>query len=326
MQAGKAVQARLTAVEEMFGRVRDAVGSRLAASRSYDYYSRQAAIDKLHAMSVQVGTPDILTDRKFLKIMYKDLAVQKTDFFQNIQYGLTFLRRREEHALVSPGEETRWLPALRLNRVSYVPAANKVVIPELLLQPPLFLPGFPLAVQLGGLGVMLAEAVVEGVAGAGAVFSPAGRILDSAVHSSNYTLARPAEPNSALVRGARCLVQRFTQLRLDTPDLLAASAVDSARSVAGLAAAYTALAVGIEQQGGQLLPALEHLDPQAVFFLQFGQSVCEASTLAQRDLDRTLSHRLLGRERLRGLVSQFPQFRHFNFCSEESRYQCDAVL
>ena len=88
------MQARLNAVEEMFGRVRAAVGSRLAASRSYDYYSRQAAIDKLHAMSVQVGTPDILTDRKFLKIMYKDLAVQKTDFFQNIQYGLTFLRRR----------------------------------------------------------------------------------------------------------------------------------------------------------------------------------------------------------------------------------------
>ena len=60
-------------------------------------------------MTVQVGTPDILTDRKFLKIMYKDLSVQKTDFFQNIQYGMAFMRRREEHELVSPGEETRWL-------------------------------------------------------------------------------------------------------------------------------------------------------------------------------------------------------------------------
>ena len=49
---------------------------------------------------MQVGTPDILQDRKFLKIMYKDFSVQKTDFFQNILYGINFIRKREEHALV----------------------------------------------------------------------------------------------------------------------------------------------------------------------------------------------------------------------------------
>ena len=81
----------------------------VTSSGSLDYYARQAAVDKLAGMTVQVGTPDILTDRKFLKIMYKDLSVQKTDFFQNMQYGTAFARRREEHELVSPGEETRWL-------------------------------------------------------------------------------------------------------------------------------------------------------------------------------------------------------------------------
>ena len=100
---------RVGVVQRMFVSIREAVRTRVSESRSLDYYSRQAALDKLHSMSIQVGTPDILTDRKFLKIMYKDLSVQKTDFFQNIQYGMTFLRRREEHELVSPGEETRWL-------------------------------------------------------------------------------------------------------------------------------------------------------------------------------------------------------------------------
>ena len=102
-------QNRVGVVQRMFVGIRDAVRTRLSSSSSLDYYSRQAAMDKLSGMTVQVGTPDILTDRKFLKIMYKDLSVQKTDFFQNIQYGMAFIRRREEHELVSPGEETRWL-------------------------------------------------------------------------------------------------------------------------------------------------------------------------------------------------------------------------
>ena len=165
---------RAGVVQRMFAGVRDSVREFVINSRAYDYYSRQAAFEKLRTMTIQVGTPDILLDRKFLKIMYKDLSVQKTDFFQNMQYGITFLRRREEHELVSPGEETRWLRNLLLDTVTFVPSANKVVIPEYLLRPPLFHPQYPYNVNLGGLGVMIAEAVVEGVAGLGSVFTASG--------------------------------------------------------------------------------------------------------------------------------------------------------
>ena len=60
------------------------------------------------------------------------------------------------------------------DRVTFVPSANKVVIPEFLLRPPLFHPGYPYNVNLGGLGVMVAEAVVEGVLGSGSVFTASG--------------------------------------------------------------------------------------------------------------------------------------------------------
>ena len=72
---------------------------------------------------------------------------------------------------------------LLLDRVSYVPSANKVVVPEYLLRPPLFHPAAPYSVNLGGLGVMIAEAVVEGVLGAGSVFTASGgpSILKSSV-------------------------------------------------------------------------------------------------------------------------------------------------
>lgn len=316
---------RVGVVHRMFAGIKDAVRQQVVDSRAFDYYSRQAAFEKLRTMTIQVGTPDILLDRKFLKIMYKDLSIQKTDFFQNMQYGMTFLRKREEHELVSPGEETRWLRNLLLDTVTFVPSAGKVVIPEYLLTPPLFHPQYPYNVNLGGLGVMIAEAVVEGVAGFGSVFTASGRILDGQ-ESSNFTMSRVGEANFPLKRLSGCLVSQWSQLRLDTPDQLEKCSTKSAVSVAGLTAALTATEEIFNQDGAILLPALETLDPQAVFFLQHAQSLCSSMTLQQRDLDRAVQSSLLGAEKLRGELSQAAPFRHFYFCSDESQYICPTVM
>jgi len=316
---------REVAVHRMFSRIRDTVGHKVSGSREFDYLTRQNAIDKLHSMSIQVGTPDILRDRRFLKIMFKDMSVQNEDFFQNIQYGMHFLRKRQEHSLLSPGEETRWLSNLLEKKVTYSPSANKVVIPEYLLSEPLFHPRYPSNVNLGGLGVMIAEAVITGVAGTGSVFTPTGRILDGS-YTGNFSLSRTEEANKPLLRIAGCLSNRWTGLGLDTPDQLEKCAVSSAISVAGLEAAYGALTESLLVEGGELLPALETLDPQSVFILQYSQTFCSLSSLQQRDLDRTLNHELLGREKLKGVLSQFSEFAHFYFCSESSDESCGSVF
>ena len=289
-------------------------------------------------MSIQIGTPDIIRDRKFLKILYKDLLVQKTDFFQNIQYGMHFLRKRQEHAIISPGEETRWLTSLLADRVTYAPAANKVVIPEYLLAPPLFHPRYPSQVNLGGLGVMIAEAVVDAVAGTGLVFTATGQILDgqqeatatggrsSANVTSLASRAAAADPGAVLLRPASCLRTKWATMRLDTPDQLEKVALRGAVAVAAMEAAYAALVESIVAEGALLLPALERLDPQAVFFTQYSQTFCSVSTLQQRDLDRTVSRELLGREKLKGVLSQFAEFRHFFFCPERNEDMCGSVL
>ena len=334
---------REVVVHRMFSRIRDSVGHRVSVSREFDYFARQTAIDKLHAMSIQIGTPDLLRDRKFLKIMYKDMSVQKEDFFQNIQYGMHFLRKRQEHALLSPGEETRWLSGLLRDEVSYAPAANKVVVPEYLLQPPIFHPRYPSNVNLAGLGVMIAEVVVEGVAGSGSVFTATGRILDGTPHTvtpeesgvrnnvgagaGNLSQSRSEQANAPLLRAADCLVGRWAALRLDTPDQLERCAVTSAVSVAGLHAAYGALTEALSAEGGQVLPALEVLDPQAVFFLQYAQTFCSLRTLQQRDLDRTLKPHLLGREKLKGVLSQVDEFQHYFYCGDSSdSSHCGSML
>ena len=99
------------------------------------------------------------------------------EFFQNILYGVIFLRKRQELALVSPAEETHWMEALnQLDGITYMTSANKVVIPETFLQAPLFHAGFPNSVNLGGMGVHLAKAMLSGVLGRGLLFDTDGRL------------------------------------------------------------------------------------------------------------------------------------------------------
>ena len=134
------------------------------------------------------------------------------------------------------------------------------------------------------------------------------------------------EPNFPLKSLSRCLVSQWSEMRLDTPDHLDKCATSSAVSVAGLSAAFTASEEIFSQDGAVLLPALETVDPQAVFFLQHAQSLCSSLSLQQRDLDRAVHSHLLGPEKLRGELSQFAQFRHFYFCSDESQHMCEGEM
>ena len=290
---------RLAPVLKMFDSLKDSPGRRIYVSRAFDYYTRQATIDKLHAMSIQVGTPDILQDRKFLKIMFKDMQVQRQDFFENILYGLNFLRRKEEQALISPGEETRWMSELLNNKVSYAPAANKVIVPEYLLQPPICQPNFPLSVNMGGLGVMMAEALVEGVLGTGSVFSINGELLDGD-DASNFTLKRPTVAINALKRPSQCLLSAYSAFGVDTPDQLTKASLNTAVGAVALSVAYSSFSEMTEDSGGSILPGLQQFDPPSLFFLSYTQSLCSTRTLQQRGLDRTLQEGLLEKERLRG--------------------------
>jgi predicted metalloendopeptidase len=72
---------------------------------------------------------------------------------------------------------SRWLEALHALKISYITASNKVIVPEVFLQSPLFHVGYPNSVNMGGLGVRVAEAILEGVLGRGLLFDSTGRLV-----------------------------------------------------------------------------------------------------------------------------------------------------
>jgi predicted metalloendopeptidase len=327
------VRERQPLAQKLFDYIKHNVAKSLSVSEGYDYASRRAAMAKLKNMTVQIGTPDFLLDRQYLKLMYNHLLVQKSDFFQNIQYGVIFLRKREEFSLVSPGEESRWLDRLNDNGVSYSPTGNKVILPEVMLLPPFFHPGYPNSINLGGLGVRMAEAVISGVVGYGLLYDvrgvlqyPGGVSAVAAGHMTNTSAIGVVftEPLLAFDRVTQCLNEKYSELGVDTPDYLNKCRVSSAMSVSAVRQTVITLEDMLELETGQLLPAMETQDPQSLFFLSYAQSLCSKRTFKQRDIDRTTSHgwdhrdELLDEERLEGTLSQLPQFRHFFFCTSLS--------
>ncbi len=309
-----------------------------------------------------MGTPDFLRDAKYLKILYKDLLVQKTDFFQNILYGVIFLRKREELALVSPAEETRWLDALNDDvdqsaptlgslgqsppiwgggrGVSYVLSANKIVIPEVFLMAPLFASGFPNSVNLGGLGVYMARAMLEGVLGRGLLFEADGTLrphnstgngntlmFGSSSRDANIVTSPFADPRAVLERDARCLVDKYSVRGIDSVGALVRARTDSALTVAAVTQAFVTLEDILELERGILLPAMEQVDPQAVFFLSFGQTLCYASSDKQGDIERTTTNVLSPKHKLMGTVSQIEEFSQFYSCGGwDEEQSCGRIV
>ncbi|TRY64311.1 hypothetical protein TCAL_00498 [Tigriopus californicus] len=317
---------RQTVVKKLFDYIKHNVAKSVSVSDSYDYVSRRAAMNKLKNMTVQIGTPEFLLDRKYLKLMYNHLLVQKTDFFQNIQYGVIFLRKREELALVSPGEENGWLAHLTALQVGYSAVSNKVIIPEVLLQPPLFHPGFPHSVNLGGLGVKMTESVIKGVTGYGLMFDPQGRLQFAPEHASNFSSSIYFQPLTAFDTSAECLVSSLSSSGVDTPDILRKCRRETAVTVSALQETFKALNDILELEKGAILPAMETFDPQSVFFLTFAQSLCSQQSMKERDIERTARHRLLNQELLKGALSQTQGFHTFFGCSFNDLQVCQTIL
>lgn len=313
--------------KKLFDYLKHNIARSISVSSAYDYPARRAAIGKLKNMTVQVGTPDFLRDKKYLKFMYKDLLVQKSDFFQNILYGVMFLRKREELALVSPSEETRWMAALNDPQVSYVTSANKVIIPEVFLQAPFFHAGFPNSVNLGGVGVHVAKAMLRGVLGRGMLFEADGRL-----RPHNGSLfggpdgASFHDPRPILEKDATCLVDRYSASGVEAVEQLIKCRMDSTYSVAAVWQAFVTLEDILELERGVILPAMETMDPQALFFLAFGQTLCSVATEDASDIQRTSEDKLSNKAKLMGTLSQVSKFHQFYHCPYDEEQGCGRVV
>jgi putative endopeptidase len=117
--------------------------------------TRAYALNKLAALSIQVGTPDSIPD-------YTKLALNPTDYTKNRQAIQSFKWQLQMACIGQKDKQDAWLfDAYRINAAEHNDA-DMLEIPSVLWQPPLFNPTGDIAANYGGIGALIGHELMHG--------------------------------------------------------------------------------------------------------------------------------------------------------------------
>lgn len=296
-------------VEAVFEVVRDAVAEDLTGSPWFDNELRNSGINKIRTLEIQVGYPSQALHGSFLSRHYSTLTVQRSDFFRNILYGVRFQREVEQKKLLYPSGDSGWKPYLLKDRMSYIPTDNRIVVPDHILQEPLFHHQYTTPVLYGGFGTQLASLIVESIDEGNAMYNSDGQLVRNEDIRVNQSL-------KSMTFQKNCIFKYFLSKNLDSHAVLNHTSSDSVANIRALAEALKALEKSNEDTLRQ--PGMDEYSNEALFYLSYGRSLCSAVTRQQEDIERTMNFHLDNPARLRGTVMLSRSFTDAFQCSYSS--------
>lgn len=162
-QVGKLYAARYfpapskVAMQKLVAFLRAAFRERLAKSEWMDGPTRKAAIAKLDAITVKIGYPDQWDD-------FSSIRVSKDDLLGNMIRYEQWKQKEEQAMLKGPVRKWAWAPETMPQVINayYSPAANEIVFPAAILQPPFFDPKADPAVNFGAIGMVIGHEIGHG--------------------------------------------------------------------------------------------------------------------------------------------------------------------
>ena len=129
-----------------------AYAKRLAVVPWMDPVTRQKALAKLAAFKPMIGYPDRWRD-------YSTLMVRRDDLVGNVARGNAFDFQRNLNKLGKPVDRGEWGMTPMMINAYADQTMNVIVFPAAILQPPFFDPKADLAVNYGGIGVVIGHEI-----------------------------------------------------------------------------------------------------------------------------------------------------------------------
>lgn len=136
-----------------------------------DAPTRQAALQKLHHITVRIGYPNQWRS-------YDGLTISKTSFLNNILNAATFNKTYKLKKIgqkTNPGEFSETPQTID---AAYIPTTNSIEILAGILQPPYFSKDADLAENYGGIGLVMAHELIHGFDSSGRKFDANGVMRD----------------------------------------------------------------------------------------------------------------------------------------------------
>ncbi len=158
---------------EMVGHIKDEFASRLRGNTWLDAATRQAALEKLGKMDIQVGYPQQWVD-------FSALDIRPDDHFGNVQRAARFAFQREIGQIGKPRLGNRFAVATKTTPISvnsaYNFTTNTIDITAAILQPPFYQPGADVAVNYCAIGAVIGHEITHGFDSLGRQYDPRGNL------------------------------------------------------------------------------------------------------------------------------------------------------
>lgn len=250
--------------------------------------TKRAALAKLEELTEKIGYPDRWRDYSGLRIVRGDALGNS---LRANEFELMHHLRR-----IGGGEGDEWLMPASMANAYYYNAANEIVFPAGILQPPFYDHDLDDAVHYGTLGTVIGHEITHG-------FDSAGREFDAKGNLRNWW--QPADA-AAFQERAQCFVDQYSAYSV-APGVGVNGTLTLAENIAdhgGMRIALGALRHVSERDA----KAIDGYTPLQRFFIARAQTFCANITPEEARRRSLADTHAPNRDRVNGVVANFPEF------------------
>lgn len=158
-----------TIANEMVQTIEGAFDDHLNKVSWMDDTTRKRARGKLHTIANKIGYPDQWRD-------YTALSVNPKSHFENVLNARAFENNRRMAKYGQPVDHKDWYMTPPTVNAYYTPFGNQIVFPAGILQAPFFDKSFPMAMNFGGIGMVIGHEITHGFDDGGRKFDAKGQL------------------------------------------------------------------------------------------------------------------------------------------------------
>jgi endothelin-converting enzyme/putative endopeptidase len=284
-----------TQISQMVDALEKAMGRDIQELPWMTEATKKAALEKLKAITNNVGTPKHWRD-------YSRVTIAKDDYFGNTKRSAEMARGRALERIGKPTDNTEWTMTTPTVNAFYSPPNNTINFPAGILQSPFFDPRRDIALNFGGAGAVIGHEMTHGFDDQGRKFDGAGNVRDW------WTPADAAE----FEKRVACIANEYSSftavddVKLNGRLTLGENTADNGGIRIALMALHDVLN-GKEDK-------VDGLTPEQRFFLGWGQIWCENVTPQYSRQSAMTNPHSPGQYRVNGVLQNMPEFQKAFSC------------
>lgn len=276
---------------EMIHAIEEAFAAGLPSLSWMDEATRARALEKARALHNKIGYPDRWRD-------YARLKLSRKDHLGNTVAIRGFLFRRDFDRVGKPVDKGEWHMPPALVNAYYNPSANEMVFPAGILQPPYFSAKFPMAMNFGGIGMVVGHELSHGFDDQGRKFDKDGVLREW----WDPSVAQRFEGRAQCIEKTYAAIEVLPGVRLNGKLTLGENIAD----FGGIKTAYAGYKLHTAKKSEP--PLIDGLTGDQLFFIGFAQGWCTHETPESQRLRATVDSHSPPKQRVNVPLAHFPGF------------------